>query len=110
MPLAQSSGTVNASETETGRGKGKEEENETGRGIGKGKGKERPAHLCPFNWVQVQAPFLMTSVIAIVWRPRRSIATETVIVTVQEFAHIPLRSPPLRPPFPRFVNPVRVHQ
>jgi hypothetical protein len=99
---------VNANETEIGTGK--EEENEIGRG--RGIGKERPGHLCPFNWVLVQPPFLMTSVIAIVWKERRTIATETAIVTVQGLAHIPLRSLPLRPPFPQFVNvnPVRVRQ
>lgn len=91
-------------------GTGTEEENEIGRGIGIEIGKERPAHLCPFNWVLVQAPFLMTNVIAIVWKARRAIAIETAIVTMQELVHIPLRSLPLPPPFPRFVNPVRAPQ
>lgn len=98
---------MNASETEIGIGK--EEVNEIGRGIEIEIGKETRTHLCPFNWVLVQVPFLRTSVTAIVWKARRTIATETAIVTVQELA-IPLRSLPLRPPFPRFVNPVRVRQ
>jgi hypothetical protein len=85
---------VTASEIETGTVIGTE--TETGRG-----GKERLALPWPFH----RALFSRMSVNAIVWKPRCIIAT--VIVTVEELAHIILHSLPPRPHYHQYVN--RVH-